>query len=89
MKSIFKVLSILAAALCMLACTEKTGPGEDPTEDPTEKPTEKPSKTIYITAMSFNIKYPSPDDTNEKAWENRKVMCTPKVGRFNRIKRHS
>ena len=69
MKSIFKVLSILAAALCVLACTEKPGPGEDPTEDPTEKP----SKTIYITAMSFNIKYPASSDTNEKAWDNRKV----------------
>lgn len=54
MKSIFKVLSILAAALCVLACTEKPGPGEEPTDDPTEKP----SKMIKIKAMSFNIKYP-------------------------------
>ena len=71
MKSIFKVLSILAAALCVLACTEKPGPSEDPTDDPTEKPQE--SKMIKITAMSFNIKYPASSDENEKAWDNRKV----------------
>lgn len=71
MKSIFKVLSILAAALCMLACTEKPGPSEDPTDEPTEKPQE--SKMIKISAMSFNIKYPASSDENEKAWENRKV----------------
>lgn len=71
MKSIFKVLSILAAALCVLACTEKPGPSEDPTDEPTEKPQE--SKMIKITAMSFNIKYPASTDENEKAWDNRKV----------------
>ena len=55
----------------MLACTEKPESSDDPTDDPTEKPQE--SKMIKITAMSFNIKYPSSDDTNEKAWDNRKV----------------
>lgn len=70
MKSIFKVLSILAAALCMIACAEKEGPAENPEEQEGDK---KPSQMIKIKAMSFNIKYPASEDTGVKAWENRKV----------------
>ncbi len=69
MKSIFKVLSILAAALCMLACTEKPGPGEEPTDDPTEKP----AQMFKISAMSFNIKWPDSSETGVKNWDNRKT----------------
>ena len=79
MKSIFKVLSILAAGAFMIACGEKEEP-TTPTED--EKQEEQggqkeegttSTKTVKITAMSFNIKYPSSDDTGDKAWANRKV----------------
>lgn len=74
----------------MIACTEKEGPVENPEEDQKqEEEAQKPTQMFKITAISFNIKYPASNDTNEKAWENRKVMCTPKVGRFNRIKRLS
>lgn len=70
MKSIFKVLSILAAALCMIACGEKEGPVENPEEQEGDK---KPSQMIKIKAMSFNIKYPASADTGVKAWDNRKA----------------
>ena len=74
MKSIFKALSILASAACMIACTEKEGPVENPEEDQKqEEEAQKPTQMFKITAISFNIKYPAKDDTNEKAWENRKV----------------
>lgn len=74
MKSIFKVLSILAAALCMIACAEKEGPAETPNDQNQEQEEgNKPTKMFKITAMSFNIKYPASNDTGVKAWENRKV----------------
>ena len=74
MKSIFKALSILASAACMIACTEKEGPVENPEEDQKqEEEAQKPTQMFKITAISFNIKFPDSKDTNEKAWENRKV----------------
>ena len=78
MKSIFKVLSILAAGAFMIACGEKEEPANSTEDDKQEEQGGQQggttvSKTVKVTAMSFNIKYPASDDLNEKAWDNRKV----------------
>ena len=84
MKSIFKALSILASAACIIACAEKEGPVEKPEEDQKqEEEAPKPSKMFKITAISFNIKYPASDDKNEKAWENRKVGVVEMIKKKN------
>ena len=77
MKSIFKALSILAAAACMISCGDKEEPVKDPVDDgkeETQKPEDKPvAKKIKIKAMSFNIKYPASSDEGDRNWDNRKT----------------
>ena len=79
MKSIFKALSILAAGAFMISCGEKQEPEKTPEDNKQEEQggqqetPSTPTKTIKITAMSFNIKYPASSDEGEKAWDNRKV----------------
>ena len=78
MKSIFKALSIIAAAACMISCADKDEPVKDSTDDgkeETQQPGDQPvSKRIKIKAMSFNIKYPTDkNDTGDKLWDNRKT----------------
>lgn len=84
MKSIFKALSILASAACMIACAEKEEQVETPEEDnKQEEEVVKPTQFFNITAMSFNIKYPASNDLNEKAWENRKVGVVEMIKKKN------
>lgn len=76
MRSIFKAFSIFAAAVCMISCGSKEEPVKDPVDDgkeETQKPEDKPApKKFNIKVMSFNIKYPDPQETGEKHWDNRK-----------------
>ena len=73
MKTVFKVFSILTAAVLLVACADKDEPVKAPAGSGDKETTTTPSQNEFkIKAISFNIKYPSSSDTGVKAWDNRK-----------------
>lgn len=83
-KSIMKTLGVTAfAALALFCSCDKKEPSTPSKKDQDkEKPTPVVESDV-LSIMSFNMRYPSADDTGDKAWDVRKVAC---VAMFKDIK---
>jgi endonuclease/exonuclease/phosphatase family metal-dependent hydrolase len=60
------VVTAAAAVFLVLSCTHRAGP----------------PAPVEFTAMTFNVRYPSPKDLNEKSWEVRKDLVVRVVRQY-------